>query len=259
MKPFIKIAVVLLLLCSSIPIYAQFDTEEVDTLENMILYNREKTYSVVLHNLGLGFQYRTGKRVTYFKTRMIEAEFFTMRSFKQIKVLNPYFANARKYVYGKMNDAFFLHGGMVWKKLLNRKPYWGGVEVRANYGGGLSLGFAKPYYLYVMYFYELPSGGYNYTIVTERFDPAQQSWDDIYGRASFSEGLNEITVHPGIYLKAGLNFEYGTRSTKIKAIEIGGSLDILPTGLTIMAVNENQVLFPSVYLNFSFGKRFNKY
>lgn len=259
MKKLNKITILFLLLCCSIPSFAQYDTEEIDTLENMILYNREKTYSVILQNLGLGFQYRTGKRITYSKTRMIEVEFFTVRSYKQVKVINPYFANSRRYVYGKLNDAFFLRGGMVWKKLLNRKPYWGGVEVRANYGGGLSLGFAKPYYLYVMYFYELPNGGFNYTIQTERFNPSQQSWDDIYGRAPFSEGLGEITVHPGIYLKAGLNFEYGARSTKIKALEIGGSLDILPTGLSIMAVNTDQILFPSIYLNFSFGKRFNKY
>jgi hypothetical protein len=259
MKKFNKILILFLLVCSSISLFAQFDTEEVDTLENMILYNREKTYSVILHNLGWGFQYRTGKRVTYFKTRMIEVEFLTMRSYKQVKVLNPYVPNSRKYVYGKMNDAFFLHGGLVWKKLLNRKPYGGGVEIRANYGGGLSLGFAKPYYLYVMYFYELPGGSFNYFLQTERFDPSQQSWDDIYGRAPFSEGLGEITVHPGIYLKAGLNFEYGTRSTKIKAIEIGGTIDILPSGLTIMASSADQIFFPSIYLNFSFGKRFNKY
>lgn len=259
MKLFYKIAILLLLVCSSIPLFAQFDTEEIDTLENMILYNRETTYAVVLHNLGVGFQYRTGKRINYFKTRMIEAEFFTMRSYKQVKIINPYVPDSRKYVYGKLNDAFFLRLGMVWKKLLNRKPYWGGVELRANYGGGLSLGFAKPYYLYVMYFYEYPGGGWYYTKREERFDPSQQSWDDIYGRAPFSTGLGEITVHPGIYLKAGLNCEYGKRSTKIKAIEIGGSLDILPTGLSIMAVNTDQILFPSVYLNFSFGKRFNKY
>ena len=258
MKLFYKIAILFLLVYTSFPLFAQFDTEEVDTLENMILYNREKTYSVVLQNLGLGFQYRTGKRLTYFKTRMFEVEFFTMRSFKQIKTISPY-PNSNRYVYGKLNDAFFLRGGMVWKKLLNRKPYWGGVEVRLNYGGGLSLALAKPYYLYVVYFYQLPNGYVDRVIKTERFDASQQSWDDIYGRAPFSEGLGEITLHPGIYLKAGLNFEYGERSTKIKAIEIGGSLDILPTGLSIMADNTNQVVFPSVYLNFSFGKRFNKY
>lgn len=254
-----KIFILFILLLSGLSVSAQFDTEEYDSLENMILYNRENTFGVVLHNLGMGFQFRTGKRINYFKTRMIEIEMVSMRSFNQVKVINPYFIDSRRYVYGKLNDAFFLRGGITYKKLLNRKPYWGGVELRLNYGGGLSIGFAKPYYLYVLYFYETPGGGFNYTIKTERFDPSQQSWDDIYGRAPFSKGFNEITVHPGLYFKAGLNFEYGTRSTRIKALEVGGCIDILPTGLSIMANNTDQIFFPTLYLNFSFGKRFNKY
>ena len=102
-------------------------------------------------------------------------------------------------------------------------------------------------------------GYFTYEIKTERFDPSSQSWDDIYGRAPFTVGLTEITLHPGIYLKTGLNFEFGTQSTKIKALEVGGAIDIAPTGLSIMSNNTNQIFFPTFYLTFSFGKRFNKY
>lgn len=254
-----QIWLILIIIVSSMNAYSQFDTEEVDTLENLILYNKQRTFGFVATNLGFGVQFRTGKRITYFKTRMWEVEFVTMKSYKQVKIINPYFANSRRYVYGKLNDAFFLRAGMVWKKLLNRKPYWGGVEVRFTYGGGFSLGIAKPYYLYVLYFYESPGGGYTYEIRTEKFDPAVQSWDDIYGRAPFSNGLGEIALHPGVYGKAALNFEFGKRNTKITAIEVGGTLDIMPSGLSIMANNSNQIIFPTIYLAFSFGKRYNKY
>ncbi|PLW98332.1 MAG: hypothetical protein C0591_04665 [Marinilabiliales bacterium] len=254
-----KIVVVVILLFFCVPAFAQFDTEGYDSTENLILYQRQRTFGVVLHNLGLGVQYRFGKRVNYFQTRMWEIEFVSMKSYKQIKVLNPYFTNSRRYVYGKLNDAFFLRGGMIWKKLLNRKPYWGGVELRWMYGGGFSLGIAKPYYLYVLYFYETGNGYFAYDIKTERFDASSQSWDDIYGRAPFTVGLTEITLHPGIYLKTGLNFEFGVQSTKIKALEIGAAIDISPMGLSIMANNNNQIFFPTGYLTFSFGKRYNKY
>lgn len=259
MKRIGQIWLILILVMFSVDAYSQFDTEEIDTLENLILYNKQRTFGIVTTNLGLGIQFRTGKRITYFKTRMWEFEFASMKSYKQVKILNPYFANSRRYVYGKVNDAFFLRVGMVWKKLLNRKPYWGGVELRFTYGGGFSLGIAKPYYLYVLYFYESPGGGYTYEIKTEKFDPSSQSWDDIYGRAPFSNGLSEIALHPGLYGRAGLNFEFGKRNTKITAIEVGGALDILPSGLTILANSTNQILFPTIYLTFSFGKRYNKY
>ena len=101
----------------------------------------------------------------------------------------------------------------MWKKLLNRKPYWGGVELRFIYGGGVTVGIAKPYYYYIIY----PNpDGITGRLQLERFDPNSQSVDYIYGRGPFSKGLSEITLHPGIYLKTGLNFEFWVRSTKIK-------------------------------------------
>lgn len=257
MKRFDKILILFLLIASSISSYAQFDTEIPDSLENKILYNRQKTYGVVLHNLGMGLVYRTGKRLSIFKTRMLEFEFVSMKSYKQVKMINPYVINSKRYVYGKSNDAFFLRAGMVWKRLLNRKPYWGGVEVRFIYGGGLSIGIAKPYYIYVIT--DIDGSGQTFSIVPERYDPDKHSNTDIYGRAPFSKGFNEITIHPGLHGKLGLNFEFGTQSTKIKALEIGAAIDILPTGLTIMYYDSDQLLFPTLYLSFSLGKRFNKY
>lgn len=242
-----------------IDVNAQFDTESFDTLENQILYNKTKTYGLLFNNLGIGVQYRTGKRISIFKTRMLEFDFVYYRSFKQVKLLKPY-QNAKRYVLGKQNDAFFLRGGMAWKNLLNRKPYWGGVEIRLTYAAGFSLGIAKPYYLYVIY--EAPnSGGQSYEIRPQVYDsdPNKRDWLDEFGRAPFSKGLNEISLHPGAYLKFGLNFEFGNESTKIKAVEVGATIDVLPLGMTVMAYSENQIFFPQFYISVSWGKRFNKY
>lgn len=257
MKRIKKILFLFLLTSVSMPLFAQFDTESSDTLENMILYNRQQTYGIVLHNLGMGINFRTGKRLSIFKTRMLEFEFVTMKSYKQVKMINPYVINSKRYVYGKYNDAFFIRGGFVWKKLLNRKPYWGGVEVRLTYGGGISIGIAKPYYLYIIK--DISSSGETFTIVPERYNPNLHSNTDIYGRAPFSKGINEITIHPGLHLKGGLNFEFGTQSTKVKALEIGAAIDILPAGMTIMYNNADQIFYPSAFLSFSFGRRYNKY
>ncbi len=257
MKSHVYILLFLAMSLCGIDAFAQFDTETSDTLENQILYNRTKTYGIISHNLGLGVQYRTGKRLSIFKTRMLEFDFVFYRSFKQIKLLKPY-QNARKYVFGKTNEAFFLRGGVAWKKLLNRKPYWGGVELRFIYATGFSLGIAKPYYIYVIYESE---DGNNYEIRPEVYDidPDNRNWLDEFGRAPFSKGLNEISLHPGMYFKLGMNFEFGTISTKIKTLEVGTTIDVLPIGMTVMASNENQIFFPQFYISFSWGKRFNKY
>jgi hypothetical protein len=245
------------LLCGN-DLFAQFDTESVDSVENQILYNRSTTYGIIFNNLGFGVEYRTGKRRSIFNTRMLEFDFMYYRAIKQVKLLRPY-QNSKKYIFGKQNEVFFLRGGVAWKKLLNRRPYWiGGVEVRLTYAGGFSLGIAKPYYLYVIY---ETNDGESYEIRPQVYnaDPAKRDWLDEYGRAPFSKGLNEITIHPGAYFKMGLNFEFGSVSTRMKVLEVGTTIDALPFGMTVMAFSEDQIFFPQFYISLSWGKRFNKY
>jgi len=257
MKSRFYILLFLAMLVYGIDATAQFDTEYIDTAEFKILYQRNKTYGVELNNLGLGVQYRTGKRISYFSTRMWEFDFSYLKSFKQYKIQKPY-QGARRYVYGKKNDVFFLRAGIIKKQLLNRKPYWGGVEVRFMYGGGISLGLAKPYYLYVIY---QVGNTQTYETVTKIYneDPTQRDWLDEFGRAPFSKGLSEISLHPGIYGKIGLSFEFGVDPTKMKVAEVGILVDALPYGVSVMAYNPNSIVFPQLFLSFSLGKRFNKY
>lgn len=255
MKKLIQHIILIFLIANSIELFAQFDTEEFDSLENQILYNRQRTFGVIAHSLGVGIQFRTGKRISYFKTRMLDFEFVTMRSYNQVKVIN-YAPDSRKYIYGKLNDAFFLRAGMIWKDLLNRKPYWGGVELRLLYGGGISLGLAKPYYYYTVYITQYPNGSVDQVRKTERYS---EDIENFYGRAPFTKGLGEITLHPGVYGTIGLNFEYGKRNTRIRSLEVGATFDVIPLGLSILAKKSNQIIFPTAYLKLSFGKRYNKY
>ncbi|PLX14386.1 MAG: hypothetical protein C0598_01370 [Marinilabiliales bacterium] len=245
------------MLFTNIDVVAQFDTEYVDTSEFKILYNRSKTYGIELNNLGLGIQYRTGKRLSYFSTRMWEFDFSYLKSYKQYKIQKPY-QNAKRYIYGKQNDVFFLRAGIIKKKLLNRKPYWGGVEVRFMYGGGLSFGLAKPYYLYVIYQIDNTD---SYEILPKVYDedPVNRDWLDEFGRAPFSRGFNEISIHPGAYGRIGLSFEFGKDPTKLKVLEVGLLVDVLPYGVSVMAYNPNDIVFPQLFFSFSLGKRFNKY
>lgn len=230
-----------------------------DTLEDLIIYSNERSGVVVAHSRGLGIGYRAGKNVNAFRTRSIAVELVSINSGKQIKTINPYYANSKRYTYGKLNDVLLLRAGMSNKMLLNRKPYWGGVEVRFIYEGGLSLGLMKPYYLFVIKINQLPFGGLDYVIETQRFNADSYSWDDIYGRAPFTKGLNEIKLVPGAYAKVGFNFEFGAVKTTTRAFEAGVITDFFPQNLAIMDDARNQKLFLNFYISYAFGKRFNKY
>jgi len=230
-----------------------------ENVEELIIYNRERTAIIQMHTLGYGIAYRPGKNPTAFKTYIWNFELITMKSPKQIKIINPYYNNSKRYVYGKLNDVLMLRGGYGLKKQLNRKPYWGGIELRWLMEGGISVAFEKPYYYFVVNITEGTGGVLTQSIETKKFDESSTSTDDIYGRAPFTRGINEIGIRPGIYLKTGLNFEFGYAKTRIKALEAGAAVEVFPQGINIMADDRNQHLFLTFYVSFGFGKRFNKY
>ncbi|MFH0867252.1 MAG: hypothetical protein V1904_13740, partial [Bacteroidota bacterium] len=145
-------------------------------------------------------------------------------------------------------------GGMGRQKVINSKPYWGGVELRFFYYGGISIGFLKPVYLYILYETDTP---YFYTYQIERYDPQKHFGENIFGRASFFQGFGKIKPLPGIYLKTGLNFEYGAYDETIKAIECGITVDAYPKPVPIMAFNTKKNIFLSLYLSIHFGTRRN--
>ncbi len=256
-----KLSVVLwslLFLLSGEALYAQFDPPA-DSIDNMIIYTNERSGHILAHSHGFGLGYRSGKNINAMRTRVLSFEAVTMRSGKEIKTINPYWDNSKRYVYGKLNEVVVVRAGWSNKLLLNRKPYFGGVELRWFYEGGLSLAVEKPYYLYVVKILNATANGIEYEIITSRFNADSSSIDDIYGRAPFTKGLNELRFVPGIYGKLGLNFEFGSVRTAMRAAEMGVSLDYFPQTVDIMDDKSNKTLFLNFYISYAFGRRFNKY
>lgn len=266
MRLFLVITFFILTLISPDIVKAQ-DVTVADTVDMGILLRREKSGNIMLHTLGYGLGFRFGTNKTYYKNRMFEFDLLEMKSPNQVRRYNQNFSNPRSYIYGKLNNLFILRAGFGQQNLINRKPYWGGVEVRAFYYGGLDVGLAKPSYLYIAYY----SVSDNNTIVLdrtelERYDPEKHFPDigtnsttlsDIYGRGPILSGFNKIKVYPGLYLKGGFNFEFSVANDRIKALEIGAAVDIFPKPVPIMAFKDPNYFFVTGYLSFHLGKRYN--
>ena len=225
-----------------------------DTSKNVILL-KERSFGAIFHTQGWGIKYSKGYNKTAFNRRMLVIEMVEMQDPKQIRIINPYFTNAKSYHYGKLNSVFIFRGSYGNHKQLNRKPYWGGVELRLLYMGGVSLGLAKPIYLYILNI--TAPGDFIYTTTLEKYDPDKHSVDDIFGRASFTKGFNEMGFYPGLHAKIGLDFDYASYRNKLKSLEVGAMLDIFPRAIPIMAFNDPNYFFFTFYLNFNFGKRYN--
>jgi len=216
----------------------------------------EKSGGLVVHAYGWGLNYRTGRHITGYKKRMLELEFVGMKHPKEIKTYNPGYEGSKSFIFGKENVLFILRAGIGIQKVLNEKPYWGGVQVRYFMYGGASIGLLKPVYLLIL---KPTSDPKLAAVVEEKYDPNVHSISDIYGRASFLKGIGETKLHPGIYGKFGFNFEYGVREESMKVIEAGITVDAYPKPVPMMAFTPDKSIFLSLYISFQIGKRFNKF
>jgi hypothetical protein len=242
----------LLILLASGTSFAQEESEN-DTTPDNVLMEKQWTLGLLFHTNGWGGKLRIGKNITFLRQRIWELEYTTYKSPKEIKVINPMFSDAKSYIYGKLNYVSFLRGGIGFQHILNRKPYWGGVQLSALYYGGLSIGITKPLYLYIIHIRSINE----YVLVEEKYNPDIHFVEDIYGRGSFLSGITQLGFYPGVYLKGGLEFEFGTKNKRINSLETGVTFDYSPIPIPIMAYNPKQSFFLTVYLSFSLGKRHN--
>jgi hypothetical protein len=111
------------------------------------------------------------------------------------------------------------------------------------------LAIYKPIYYRVLY----PVSTNEYIIKEEKFNSAIAMATEIYGRASFTKGFDEIKVLPGLYGKFGFNFEYSKEDKVIHAVEIGAQMNAFPKEVPIMATRSNKAVFFSLFVSYRFG------
>jgi len=223
--------------------------------ENVLL-TRERTYNVFAHTSGFGGGYRLGKNINGYSKKFLELEFLTMRHSKEIRTVNPYFDNARSYVYGKQFSMASFRGNYGLQNIIYSKPDWGGVEVRLIFAGGASLAVLKPVYLYIIHTDSVFLN--SYYLEEERFDPDKHFMDNIYGRAPFLQGFGKLRISPGLHAKGAVSFEYGKRDERVSALEVGTHIDFFPIPLKLMAFSKEKPLFLNFYIALHFGKRYNQ-
>lgn len=250
MRRFLLVFLLFFLILSSYDSMAQYESVP-DTTPDNVLLERQWSLGIMFHTNGWGLKFRRGKNIVALRQFMWELEFSTYKSPKEVRIINPYFSDSKSYIYGKLNYLFFLRGGIGQQHIMNRKPYWGGVQVSLLYYGGISLGLTKPVYLYII---NTDTG----EITEERYDPAIHNLDYIYGRASFLSGIIQLGFYPGVYAKGGMDFEFGVKEKAISSLEIGATLDFSPIPVPIMAYNPRQQFFLTLYVSLMFGKRYNK-
>ncbi len=229
--------------------YGQIPAEQ----ENKAGFRSEWFGGLILHTNGWGGNLTRGKFKTYKRYDLYSIDLVNIKDPKEYKIRYQVSPDnfARAFKYGKLNSLYnarFSYGQqrMIFEKLRKK-----GVEVYFNWKTGLSLGMLKPIYL------EIINQGDGTTFNSEeRYDPTKHNESNIFGKASFGSGFNEIKFVPGAHIKTGFKFELAKKRENIFAIETGLIVDFFPTGAPIMAFKDDNTLFYNFYINVLFGKKY---
>jgi hypothetical protein len=240
----IFLAMILFAFCCLPSLLAQ----EIDVGEPEALLVRKRQWDVygTVHTNGFGLGSQFGRQHSIHLRSGFDVEYTYYRHFKEQRLRDE----QTIIVYGKLNYFGMLRGGYGFTRILNTKPYWGGVEVAYFLYGGVSLGLSVPVYVKVR------SDG---DIDTKRYDPQIHRQGNIMGMAPFWTGFKEIKPHPGLYLKTGLSFDFAGNDARILKMDIGVASDIYLIPVEKIAFSPKQYVLLTGYLTIHFGKRLTDY
>ena len=224
--------------------------------EGALIYQKQGLFGFNLNTDGWNFIYEHGKYKSIVNTNLWWMELGERKDPKQEKLTKgsisiPGLAIGNPFVYGKQNNFYYFKLGFGRQTLIGGKGNKNGVALSAIYGGGLSLGMLKPYYIQV----EDPNTGNISDIKYSNNDSIFLDPNAIIGASSFGKGFGEIKYVPGIHIRTGLRFDYGRYNEVLSAIEVGLNLEYYAEKMPMMVLNDPHHAFLNAYISIQFGKR----
>ena len=237
--------IVLSLFLASASVYSQ--EIGIGDPEMLVVRNRQWSIYGVLHTNGVGLGCRIGKEPTIHIRRGWDAEYTYYRHFKERRQRLEY---ATPLVYGKLNYFGQIRGGYGLTRVLNTKPYWGGVETGYFFYGGISLGFSIP--VYVQIFDGIDK-------VSLKYNPEEHARGNILGQEPLWKGIKNMKIHPGIYIKTGMSFDFAKNDARVLKLDFGLAADAYYHPIEKIAHSTKQYILLTGYICIHFGKRLTNY
>jgi len=224
--------------------------------EGALIYQKQGAFGIKLNSDGWGAFYEHGKYKTITKTNLWWLEFGERKHPKEERVptitASSGFIIVSSYIYGKQNNFYYLKAGVGQQRMIGGKGNKNGVAVSAIYGGGITAGLLKPYYLEI----QNPNTNVRESI---RYTPANESQfldpTIILGKSGLTKGIGETKIVPGAHARAALRFDYGRYNEMLSAIEVGVNAEYYSQKMPILLLNKEKSFFFNAYVAITFGKR----
>ena len=223
--------------------------------EGALIYQKQITQGIHINTDGWSVFYEKGKYKTITTTNLWWIEVGEHNHPKEERT--PTASSAQgfiilsNYVYGKQNNLYDVKLGFGQQKLIGGKGNKNGVAVSAIYGGGITAGLLKPYYLQI----QNPTTQRQEEIKYDNNDQLFLNPTIVLGKGSFSKGFSEMQFVPGGHVKGALRFDYGRYNEVVSALEVGLKATYFSKKMPVMLLNDEKSLFFNAYISVIFGKR----
>jgi hypothetical protein len=148
------------------------------------------------------------------------------------------------YINGKSNYLYALRLQYGRDLILFKKAPQQGVEIKAVFAVGPTIGVLAPYYV------EYETNNVSYFA---QYDPKINA--NVAGTGRLFQGLGESKIKMGANLKAALNFELGTVKSSVTGFEAGFLLDAYTSKIELLPTTENYSVFPTLFIAIFYGSR----
>jgi len=152
------------------------------------------------------------------------------------------------FIYGKSNYLYALRFQYGRDLILFRKAPQQGVEIKAVFAVGPSIGIVAPYYI------ERPADQGGFVTIREQYNPGIRA-EEIYGPGRLFEGLGNSKIKLGANAKAALNFELGTIKSQVTGFEAGFLLDAYTSKVVMVPTAPNYAVYPILFFTLFYGGR----
>ena len=256
---------ILLFMCFSLSLSGQrvISPKLVEVDWKGIVYKKEWSIDLRLHENGAAIAYNSGKIKSYNRTNYYHFELgFTKdpREKSQSKISSQ--GRSGSFVYGKVNNVINLRVGLGVKRYLSEKQKRKGIAVGYTYELGPSLALLKPYYLDLLYISEDNTG---FFVLSQKYSEENAdrflNINSIDAKSGFFTGIDEISLRAGLQGKIGAHLSWGAFDKAVKAFETGIMFDLFATKIPILVETEeisNKPYFVRLYFNIQLGSRTNR-
>jgi len=244
MKDGIKILVFLFLV-------AGFFSGNAQTLDSYE-YNSEFTWGINKNSAGGligGFTFKKAKKRSEKVLESYGLELMNVKHPQEVRRNSAYTGNY--FIYGKSNYLYAIRLQYGRDYILFTKAPQQGVEIKAVFAAGPSIGVVAPYYI------ERTVDNSYFSSVHEQYDPynPNHSFNNILGTGNLFEGIGDSKIQMGGNLKAALNFELGMVKSQVTGFEVGLLADAYFSKVDLIPTAVNKSVFPTVFFTLFYGNR----